>query len=103
MARLIQRRRLEGCARELTRRDAAAATVSAVARSWGFAHPARFSRVFRAAYGRSARGWARSGSFVRGSAAGSSSPAGQGGVLGTVCAARGGVTAGRRSTARWVR
>ncbi|WP_416976777.1 helix-turn-helix domain-containing protein [Streptomyces sp. T028] len=61
VARLIQRRRLEQCARDLTRRDAAAPTVSAVAQRWGFANPAHFSRVFRAAYGRSPREWVRSG------------------------------------------
>ncbi|MFJ8108123.1 helix-turn-helix domain-containing protein [Streptomyces sp. NPDC096132] len=64
VARLIQRRRLERCARDLTRRDTAAPTVSAVAQRWGFANPAHFSRVFRAAYGRSPREWVRSGSFI---------------------------------------
>ncbi|MDR6976051.1 AraC-like DNA-binding protein [Streptomyces sp. 3330] len=57
VARLIQRRRLERCARELQRPDATASTVSAVAQRWGFANPAHFSRVFRAAYGRSPREW----------------------------------------------
>ncbi|MFD9434288.1 helix-turn-helix domain-containing protein [Streptomyces sp. NPDC060002] len=57
VARLIQRRRLERCARELHRPDATAPTVSAVAQRWGFANPAHFSRVFRAAYGRSPREW----------------------------------------------
>lgn len=61
VARLIQRRRLEECARDLTRSDPAAPTVSAVAQRWGFTNPAHFSRVFRAAYGRSPREWARSG------------------------------------------
>ncbi|MFF3200928.1 helix-turn-helix domain-containing protein [Streptomyces sp. NPDC002962] len=56
VARLIQRRRLERCARELHRPDATA-PVSAVAQRWGFANPAHFSRVFRAAYGRSPREW----------------------------------------------
>ncbi|MFI7498181.1 helix-turn-helix domain-containing protein [Streptomyces sp. NPDC049687] len=64
VGRLIQRRRLEECARELTRRDTTAPAVSAVAQRWGFANPAHFSRVFRAAYGRSPREWVRSGSFV---------------------------------------
>ncbi|MER5199942.1 AraC-like ligand-binding domain-containing protein [Streptomyces sp. NPDC002755] len=57
VARLIQRRRLERCARELHRPDATAPTVSAVAQRWGFANPAHFSRVFRATYGRSPREW----------------------------------------------
>nr|WP_253268094.1 helix-turn-helix domain-containing protein [Streptomyces asoensis] len=57
VARLIQRRRLERCARELHRPDTTAPTVSAVAQRWGFANPAHFSRVFRAAYGRSPREW----------------------------------------------
>lgn len=57
VARLIQQRRLERCARELHRSDASAPTVSAVAQRWGFANPAHFSRVFRAAYGLSPREW----------------------------------------------
>ncbi|KUN86124.1 helix-turn-helix domain-containing protein [Streptomyces griseoruber] len=61
VARLIRRLRLERCARDLTRRDPAAPTVSAVAQRWGFANPAHFSRVFRAAYGRSPRDWVRHG------------------------------------------
>ncbi|MCQ9178411.1 helix-turn-helix domain-containing protein [Streptomyces sp. IBSBF 2953] len=61
VARLIQRRRLDRCARELARADATAATVSAVAQRWGFANPAHFSRVFRAAYGLSPREWRRAG------------------------------------------
>ncbi|MFI5874883.1 helix-turn-helix domain-containing protein [Streptomyces sp. NPDC051445] len=57
VARLIQQRRLERCARELHRSDATASTVSAIAQRWGFANPAHFSRVFRAAYGHSPREW----------------------------------------------
>ncbi|MDQ0585118.1 AraC-like ligand-binding domain-containing protein [Streptomyces rishiriensis] len=57
VARLVQRRRLERCAQELHRSDAPAPTVSAIAQRWGFADPAHFSRVFRAAYGRSPREW----------------------------------------------
>jgi AraC-like DNA-binding protein len=57
VARLIQQRRLERCARELARAGSAAPTVSAVAQRWGFANPAHFSRVFRAAYGLSPREW----------------------------------------------
>ncbi|MFG2949337.1 AraC-like ligand-binding domain-containing protein [Streptomyces adustus] len=50
-ARWIQRRRLEECRGELSRRSATAPTVSAVARRWGFTNAAHFSRAFRAAYG----------------------------------------------------
>lgn len=51
VCRLIQRRRLEECSRELARRGRATPTVAAVAHRWGFTSPAHFSRVFRAAYG----------------------------------------------------
>ncbi|MEU1419863.1 helix-turn-helix domain-containing protein [Kitasatospora sp. NPDC005751] len=57
VGRLIQRRRLEECARELGRRSRSAPTVSAVAQRWGFVNPAHFSRAFRAAYGTSPREW----------------------------------------------
>lgn len=57
VARWIQRRRLEMCARDLSRRAAASPTVSCVARRWGFVSPAHFSRVFRAAYGATPREW----------------------------------------------
>jgi AraC-like DNA-binding protein len=64
VARLIQQRRLQECARELGRRDASAPTVSAVAQRWGFANPAHFSRVFRGAYGVSPREWRGTGGGV---------------------------------------
>ncbi|GHF63663.1 hypothetical protein GCM10018790_46940 [Kitasatospora xanthocidica] len=57
VSRLIHRRRLEACARELARRGSTAPTVSAVAQRWGFVNPAHFSRTFRAAYGVSPREW----------------------------------------------
>lgn len=57
VSRLIQQRRLEACARELTRRGRTAPTVSAVAQRWGFVNPAHFSRAFRAAYGVPPREW----------------------------------------------
>ncbi|MER7670124.1 helix-turn-helix domain-containing protein [Kitasatospora sp. NPDC096128] len=57
VGRLIQRRRLDECARELARRSRTAPTVSAVAQRWGFVNPAHFSRAFRAAYGVSPREW----------------------------------------------
>ncbi|MDH6708379.1 AraC-like DNA-binding protein [Kitasatospora sp. MAA19] len=62
MAHWIQRRRLEMCAHDLSRRAFAAPTVSSVARRWGFVSPTHFSRVFRAAYGVTPREWrARAG------------------------------------------
>ncbi|MFF8974504.1 helix-turn-helix domain-containing protein [Streptomyces sp. NPDC014995] len=64
VARLIQQRRLEECARELGRPDASAPTVSAVAQRWGFANPAHFSRVFRGAYGVSPREWRGTGGGI---------------------------------------
>lgn len=61
VARWIQQRRLDTCRRELARPSAAAPTVAAVARRWGFTNAAHFSRVFRAAYGTSPSEW-RAGS-----------------------------------------
>ncbi|WP_063835838.1 helix-turn-helix domain-containing protein [Streptomyces griseus] len=57
VCRLVQRRRLEECSRELARRGRTAPTVAAVAHRWGFSSPAHFSRTFRAAYGVSPREW----------------------------------------------
>ncbi|MGC0334035.1 AraC-like DNA-binding protein [Streptomyces sp. SAI-170] len=57
VARLIRRRRLEECARELTVPGRPAPSVSEIARRWGFANPAHFSRVFRGAYGFTPRQW----------------------------------------------
>ncbi|MEW2251709.1 helix-turn-helix domain-containing protein [Streptomyces sp. NPDC006975] len=55
--RLIQRRRLEECARELLRRGRAGRTIAAVARGWGFPNAAHFSRAFRSLYGCSPSEW----------------------------------------------
>ncbi|GAA4023525.1 helix-turn-helix domain-containing protein [Streptomyces plumbiresistens] len=57
IGRLVQQRRLEECARELARRGGRNATVSAVARRWGFVSPTHFSRAFRTAYGVSPSEW----------------------------------------------
>ncbi|WP_424889129.1 helix-turn-helix domain-containing protein [Streptomyces sp. XH2] len=57
VSRLIQRLRLDACARELARRGRTAPTVSSVAQRWGFVSPAYFSRAFRAAYGVPPREW----------------------------------------------
>ncbi|MFG2356323.1 helix-turn-helix domain-containing protein [Streptomyces sp. NPDC048521] len=59
VARLIQRRRLQECARELARGGSTAPAVAAVGQRWGFVNPAHFSRVFRGAYGHSPREWRR--------------------------------------------
>ncbi|MEU3528066.1 helix-turn-helix domain-containing protein [Streptomyces sp. NPDC038707] len=56
VSRLVQRRRLEECARELARGRSAPA-VAAVAQRWGFVNPAHFSRAFRRVYGHSPREW----------------------------------------------
>ncbi|MFF0087638.1 helix-turn-helix domain-containing protein [Streptomyces canus] len=60
-ARWIQRRRLDACRSELSRRSPVTPTVAAVARRWGFTNAAHFSRAFRAAYGTSPSEW-RAGS-----------------------------------------
>ncbi|MDQ0774033.1 AraC-like DNA-binding protein [Streptomyces aurantiacus] len=57
VSRLIQRRRLEECARELTRGSRTAPTVSSIAQRWGFVNPTHFSRVFRGVYGLPPREW----------------------------------------------
>ncbi|MDH2428438.1 helix-turn-helix domain-containing protein [Sphaerisporangium sp. TRM90804] len=48
VAALIRRRRLERCRADLAQSDR---TIAAVAARWGFAHPAHFSRLFKATYG----------------------------------------------------
>lgn len=67
VSRLIQRRRLEECARDLAWGDGAERTVSGVARRWGFTNPAHFSRLFRAAYGMPPSRWRDSRAGVVGS------------------------------------
>ncbi|MER6349350.1 helix-turn-helix domain-containing protein [Streptomyces sp. NPDC001595] len=60
LGRWIRQRRLQECRRELARPDRAdAASLAAVARRWGFANAAHFSRSFRAAYGVSPGEWHR--------------------------------------------
>ncbi|MFF8831150.1 helix-turn-helix domain-containing protein [Streptomyces sp. NPDC015131] len=61
LSRWIRRRRLEECRRELARpvRGDAGTSLAAVARRWGFANAAHFSRSFRAAYGISPSEWHR--------------------------------------------
>lgn len=57
VSRLIRRRRLEACRRELGRSPHRRLTVAAVAQRWGFVSPSHFSRAFRDAYGMSPREW----------------------------------------------
>ena len=51
VAAYIRARRLEGVRRDLADPALAGQTIAALAASWGFADPARFSRAFRAVYG----------------------------------------------------
>ncbi|MEU1286607.1 helix-turn-helix domain-containing protein [Kitasatospora sp. NPDC005856] len=57
VSRLIQRRRLQASAEDLSRKDSGDNTVSGVAQRWGFTDPAHFSRLFRASYGISPSRW----------------------------------------------
>nr|WP_238442070.1 helix-turn-helix domain-containing protein [Streptomyces pratensis] len=57
MSRLIQRCRVEECAKELARRGSVSATVSAVSSRWGFHSPAHFSRAFKSVYGHPPGRW----------------------------------------------
>ena len=47
----IRTRRLEGARRDLSDPELADQTIAALAASWGFGDPARFSRAFRSVYG----------------------------------------------------
>ncbi|MGW1269723.1 helix-turn-helix domain-containing protein [Streptomyces sp. NPDC002491] len=55
----IVRRRLEGARRDLTTPENTHRTIEAIARSWGFANPAHFSRRFHQTYGVTPRQWRR--------------------------------------------
>ncbi|MER5932387.1 helix-turn-helix domain-containing protein [Streptomyces sp. NPDC002054] len=57
LGRWLLQRRLHECRRELGRVDIRPVKVAAVARRWGFANTAHFSRAFRRAYGISPRDW----------------------------------------------
>ncbi|MGK5640583.1 AraC family transcriptional regulator [Streptomyces sp. URMC 126] len=59
VSRWIQRRRLQECRRELAgvRSGRPGPAVASVAKRWGFANAAHFSRSFRAAYGMSPAAW----------------------------------------------
>jgi AraC-like DNA-binding protein len=51
VAAYIRTRRLQGARRDLADPALAGQTIAALAASWGFTDPARFSRAFRAVYG----------------------------------------------------
>ncbi|WP_282699915.1 helix-turn-helix domain-containing protein [Streptomyces sp. CC219B] len=55
--RLVLRRRVEECLRDIARRGPATTTVSAVVRAWGFRDTAQFSRSFKAVHGYAFRDW----------------------------------------------
>ncbi|MGI5526000.1 helix-turn-helix domain-containing protein [Streptomyces syringium] len=59
VGRLIQRRRMEECGKELAgpAPGRTGPAISTVAVRWGFPSPAHFSRVFKTVYGRSPREW----------------------------------------------
>ncbi|CAM5451333.1 hypothetical protein SALBM135S_01899 [Streptomyces alboniger] len=59
VGRLIQRRRVERCARELAGRGRVSPSVSVVAFRWGFRSAAHFSRAFKAVYGYPPQQWRR--------------------------------------------
>ncbi|GHG94674.1 helix-turn-helix domain-containing protein [Streptomyces rubradiris] len=63
VGRLILRRRVEECARELARRGRVSPTVSTVARRWGFHSPAHFSRAFKGVFGVPPRQWRLTGAL----------------------------------------
>ncbi|MFF7308898.1 helix-turn-helix domain-containing protein [Streptomyces sp. NPDC008137] len=55
----VIRRRLEGAREDLAAAEQACRAVEAIARSWGFAHPAHFFRRFRETYGTRTSEWRR--------------------------------------------
>ncbi|GHK01487.1 AraC family transcriptional regulator [Streptomyces sp. Y2F8-2] len=59
VGRLILRRRVEECARELARRGRVSPSISVVAARWGFRNAAHFSRAFKAVHGHSPQQWRR--------------------------------------------
>ncbi|MDT0464918.1 helix-turn-helix domain-containing protein [Streptomyces gibsoniae] len=59
VGRLILRRRVEECARELARRGRVSPSISVVATRWGFRNAAHFSRAFKAVHGQSPQQWRR--------------------------------------------
>jgi AraC-like DNA-binding protein len=60
VARWIRSRRLEHCRRDLSRLEMCDKSVSSVAAHWGLTDAAHFSRLFKAAYGRSPRDYRHS-------------------------------------------
>lgn len=62
VGRLIQRMRVEQCARELSRRGRVSPSIAVVAARWGFRSAAHFSRAFKAVHGCSPQQWRRTAS-----------------------------------------
>jgi AraC-like DNA-binding protein len=58
---VIRTQRLEECRKRLESPAYRFMTIEAIARQWGFASAAHFSRVFKTAYGASPRDWRRGG------------------------------------------
>ncbi|WP_159007093.1 helix-turn-helix domain-containing protein [Streptomyces sp. NRRL S-813] len=59
VGRLMLRRQVDECARELARRARVSRSISVVASRWGFRNAAHFSRTFMAVYGCSPQEWRR--------------------------------------------
>ncbi|GAA5128974.1 helix-turn-helix domain-containing protein [Pseudonocardia adelaidensis] len=57
VSKLVQRRRLERCRRDLADPALAGHTIESICRAWGMPNPDHFGRVFRAAYGCPPRQW----------------------------------------------
>ncbi|WP_223773106.1 helix-turn-helix domain-containing protein [Streptomyces sp. 135] len=81
VSRLIQRRRVEQCARELSRRGRVSPSLGVVAARWGFRSAAHFSRAFKAVHGHPPQQWRR---LVLMSGAGAGAGAGSAGAAGGV-------------------
>ncbi|MEU4797532.1 helix-turn-helix domain-containing protein [Streptomyces sp. NPDC023327] len=59
VSRLVQRRRVEECARELARRARVGPSLAVVASRWGFRSAAHFSRAFKGVHGHPPQQWRR--------------------------------------------
>lgn len=55
----LRQRRLEGARADLADPHRRTDTISEIARSWGYPHPAHFSRLFARSFGRTPRRWRR--------------------------------------------
>jgi len=66
----LRLRRLEACREDLSKPDAGAQTIAAVAHYWGFTNASHFSRAFRDLYGISPREWRSRALYLHAHAAG---------------------------------